>query len=82
MNGIEKIFGVIYNMKRRNQEENTYEQLQSQSKYKIVKLQYSYQGTTPKTHITYERNGIKKDIELNGLLDEATVMHVLAKRGF
>ena len=64
-------------MKRKNNEEQS-----SVVGYTIIKLQYSHNETTPKTHVTYEKNGIKKDIELNGLLDEETVLHVLKKRNF
>lgn len=54
---------------------------QSSLRYNIINLQYYY-SNGKKTLVKYERNGIKKEIELNGMLDKETALHVLQKRNF
>ena len=51
------------------------------NKYIITNLQY-FHSNGQKTMVTYEKNGIKKEIELNGLLNKETALHVLQKRNF
>lgn len=59
-------------MKRINNEENN-------NKYVILKLHH-YHSNGNKTIVFYERNGIKKQQELNGILNEEVALHVLKKR--
>ena len=49
------------------------------SKYEIIELKYYYSNGY-KTLVIYERNGIKKQQELNGTLNKDIALHVLEKR--
>lgn len=50
------------------------------SKYEIIDLKYHYTNGY-KTLVIYERNGIRKEQELNGTLNKEVALHVLKKRG-
>lgn len=48
--------------------------------YKIIDIKY-YHTNGNKSLIIYEKNGVRRQQELNGTIDKKTAIHILQKRG-